>query len=166
MNDRHSLLITFQRRHLAIPKLCVSWGKGSWSFTQYMIGRRAQVSFLWDNCIRQWALSWTMEGEYHGQKWTISFLWKKRKSVADIHRWLAAMFVWRNCPKLQNSVAMGRNFQQRAWKCQGGNQSRPGQSSPSANSLHVTGCAAGLLHHHAEQVHNNGRECSQQHNSH
>jgi len=80
----------------------------------------AQVSFLWDNCVSQWALSWTMEGENHEQIWTISFLRKKRKSAADIHRWLAAICVcvcvcvWRNCPKAQNSVAMGGNFQQRA----------------------------------------------------
>jgi len=91
-----------------------------------------------------------MEGEYHGQIWTISFLWKKRKSAADTHCCLAAMCVWRNCPKSQNSVTTGGNFQQCAWKRQGGNQSRP-----SANSLHVTSCAAGLLHHHGEKAHNN-----------
>jgi len=34
-----------------------------------------------------------MEGENHEQIWTISFLWKKHKSAADIHRWLAAMCV-------------------------------------------------------------------------
>jgi hypothetical protein len=82
----------------------VSWGKGSWSITQYMVGRMTQVPFLRDNCVSQWALSWTVESEYHGQIRTISFLWKKRESVADIHSWLAAMCVWRNCPPSRRTV--------------------------------------------------------------
>jgi hypothetical protein len=37
------------------------------------------------------ALSWTMEGDYHRQRWTTWFLWKDGVSAANIHRRLAAM---------------------------------------------------------------------------
>jgi histone-lysine N-methyltransferase SETMAR len=36
-------------------------------------------------------LLWTMEGDYHGQRWTTWFLCKEGVSAADIHRQLAAV---------------------------------------------------------------------------
>jgi hypothetical protein len=78
-----------KQRHLDIQKYTFYWA----GVDGYVVAEDAIGSFFAGH------LHQSLQGEYHGKRWTTYLLWKKGMFAADIHCQLTTVYMWRSCPK-------------------------------------------------------------------